>query len=516
MRLKLLRRIPLAAVVVASLVCTAHRAEAQLNKLSMHLPADTNAVIAIDVEALEATEMAQAEKWKEQRQTVREQSGRKGPDWKHILLGASIKPLQLESTWELTLIEMDSAPNMEDLADQLDSNVDNIEGNPAVETGGESYVVRIGEKQGAILHPANRQKVARWLRDKKSYSLSEYLQNALKRVSDRTPIVMAMDLRDITTPDVIRVNIADHESFEKSQDKVNEIAEILASVQGLSFDVQISKNAAATLRFDFDKPAGPLKDYKDLMIDVLADMGISTDEFREWNASASGKTWMLQGKLNRQTIDRLFAMVDTRFQAKIHGEGEYPGGKQPEDETSKQARMALNYYRDIEDIVAKVGDYRGANATMYARWFRERADDLEALPTLGVDPQLVDFALNVAISLRQTAATLRGTSSRKVLQQTSVNLSRGGSYGEFYGGTRWSGGWGGWGGGSSYGYYRGGGLYNANAEAAGRARRGTQKRMISVEQRSQAATATFNTLDAIAQEMAKLRLSMTEKYMVQF
>ncbi|QDT50666.1 hypothetical protein Pan258_47460 [Symmachiella dynata] len=512
MRLKLHCRIPLAAVVVASFVCTANQAEAQIKKLSTYLPAETNALIAIDVDALEASEMAKAEKWKEQREAVREKTGRTGPEINQVLMGAMVQPMNIESTWEITLIETESAPNMQDVADQLKSNVDNIEGNPAVETGGESYVVRIGEKQEAILHPANRQKVARWLRAKKSYALGEYLQKAMQRVTDRTPIVMALDLQDITTPDVVRVHIADHEAFEKHQDQVNEIAEIIASVQGLSFDVQISKNAAATLRFDFDKPAGPLKDYKDLMIDVLADMGIHADEFREWNASASGKTWMLQGKLTRQTIDRLFAMVDTRFQAKMYGAGDYPGGNEPEDEASKQARMALNYYRDIEDIVAKVGDYRGANATMYARWFRERADDLEALPTLGVDPQLVDFALNVAITLRQTAATLRGTSSRKVLQQTSVNLSRGGSYGAFYGGTRW----GGWGGSSSYGYYRGGGLYNANAEAAGRARRGTQKRMISVEQRSKAASATFNTLDAIAEEMAKLRLQMTDKYKVQF
>ncbi|TWU14378.1 hypothetical protein CA54_32230 [Symmachiella macrocystis] len=508
-------RIPLAAIVVATLVCTTSRAEAQLKKLSTYLPAETNSLIAIDVEALEATEMAIAEKWKEQRQAVREQAGRTGPHWKQVLMGALVQPMHLESTWEITLIETDTAPNMENLADELESNVDNIEGIPAVETGGESYVVRIGEKQGAILNPANRQKVARWLRAKKSYALSEYLQDALNRVTDRTPIVMALELRDVTTPANVRVHIADHEAFEKHQGQVEEISEIIASVQGLSLDVQISKNAAAILRMDFDKPAGPLKDYKDLMIDLLADMGIHTDEFREWNASASGKTWMLQGKLTRQTIDRMFAMVDTRFQAKMHGKGEYPGGKEPEDEASKQARMALNYYRDIEDIVAKVGDYRGAVATMYARWFRERADDLEALPTLGVDPELVDFALNVAITLRQTAGTLRGTSSRKVLQQTSVNLSRGGSYGAFYGGSRWSGGWGGWGG-SSYGYSRGGGLYNANAEAAGRARRGTQKRMISVEQRSKAATATFNTLDAIAEEMAKLRLKMTDKYMVQF
>ncbi len=510
-----LRPFPVAAVLLSAVLCAPLASQAQLSKLSKYLPADTNAIVAIDVDALEATELAKEEKWKEQRQAVREHSGRTGPEPKQILMGAQVQPMNLESTWEITLIETESAPNMQDLADQLESNVDNIEGNSAVETGGEAYVIRTGEKEAAVLHPADRQKVARWLRAQKTYALSEYLQGALKRVTDRTPIVLALELRDVTTPENVRVNIADHEAFEKHQDQVNEIAEILASVQGICNDVQVSKNAAATLRIDFGKPAGPLKDYKDFMIDLLADLGIHADEFSEWNASASGNTWMLQGKLTRQTIDRLFALADSRMEAKMKGAGEYPGGNAPENEADKQAKMALNYYRDIEDIVAKVGDYRGANPTMYARWFRERADDLENLPTLGVDPELVDFALNVAITLRQTAATLRNTSSRKVMKQTAVNLSRGGSYGEFYGGTRWSGGWGGWGG-SGYGYYRGGGLYDPNAEAAGRARRGTQKRMISVEQRSEAATATFNTLDAIAEEMTKLRLKMTDKYQIQF
>jgi hypothetical protein len=495
--------------MAAVLVCAGGRAEAQLNKLSAYLPADTNAVVAIDVQALEATELAKAENWKERRLAVRTRSGIAGPVPQLVLMGSQVKPMYLESTWELSLSQLETPPNMANLADALNSNVDDIGGFPAIETNGESYLVRLDEKLVGLLHPADRQKVARWLREKKSYALSDYLSGALKRVTDRTPIVLALELRDITTPADVRVAIADHEAFEKHQDQVDEIAKIIAGVQGLSLDVQVTKNAAATLRLDFDQPAGALKDYKDLMIDLLADMGIHADEFRDWNANASGKTWMLQGKLTRPTIDRLFAIADTQFVAKLRGAGDYPGGKRPEDEAGKAAQQALNYYRDVEDIVAKVGDYKGANPNMYARWFRNRAEDLENLPTLGVDPQLVDFALNVAKGLRITANTLRQGSSRKVAQEASVSLTGGGSYGEFYGGTTW-------GGSGGYGYYRGGGWYDANAQADGRVQRGTQQRLVNVEQRSQAASAIFNSLDQITEEMTKLRLAMTEKYMVQF
>jgi len=497
-------------VAAATLVLTgfAGKADAQFESMMRYVPSNANAIIAIDIDLLEKTEMAIEEKWREQRQRVRQDMGQESPPPQRILLAAEVHPMRLDSEWELTLIDTEHTLNAEELADKLNSNVDNIGGFAAVETRGEAYVVRLEEKLAGLLHPADRQKVARWLRTGKTADQSTYLKDALKRITDRTPIVFAIELRDVATPSQVKVQIADHETFEKRQKDVDGVAELFSGIQGMSMDVQIAQNAAATLRMDFDQPAGILKEHQQLVIDLLADMGISVPEFDDWNASISGNSWLLQGKLSRQTIDRLFAMADARFEAKIEGDpSTYAGGGQPqESEGDKAAKLALNYYRDIEDIVARVGDYKGANANMYARWFRERAEELENMPTLGVDRELVDFALMVANGLRETAATLRGTSSRKVLRQTSVNLSRGGSYGEFYGTTRWGG----------YGYYRGGGLYNPNAEAAGRATRGTQKRMIGIQERSKAASATFQTLDDIAEEMAKLRIKMTEKYEMQF
>ncbi len=216
---------------------------------------------------------------------------------------------------------------------------------------------------------------------------------------------------------------------------------------------------------------------------------------------------ILQGNLTCQTIDKLMSLADTNFESKMMGDAsQYPGSQQPEDEASKSAKLALDYFHDISDIVAKVGDYKGANANMYARWFRRQADALTDLPTLGVDRELVEYAQNVARSLRSTSDTLRKGTSRKVMKQTSVNLSRGGSYGPYYGGTRYGG----------YGSYRGGGMYNPNAEAAGRARIGTQKRLIGVEQRSEAASAIYSTMDQVADDMAQLRDAMTQKYQIEF
>ncbi len=508
MSLKSLRRTAAITIVVATLVCAGNEAQAQFKKMFTYIPSEANAIIALDIDALEASPLAIQEKWREQRQrNLQNESGAYGQNVSRVLTGAAVKPLHLESERELTILELKQAPNMTKVADFLGSNVDEIEGHAAVETKGDSYVVRIGEKLAGILHPADRQQVARWLRRRTTTRHNEYLEKAIGRLKNKTQLVAALVMKDVTTASRMRVLIADHEAFEKRQKDVDPVAELLASVEGISFDVQVDKAAAATLRVDFGQSAGILADYKDFMLDILADLGISVNDFKDWNARVSGQSWILQGKLSRQTIDRLMSFADTKFDSKMMGDSsKYPGGEQPEDESAKAARLALSYFHDTEEIIAKVGDYKGANYNMYAIWFRRQAEALEDMPTLGVDKELVDFARNVASSLRNTAASLRKGTSRKVLQQTSVNLSRGGSYGGFYGGTRWGG----------YGYYRGGGVYNPNAEAAGRARRGTQKRMIGVQQRSQAASDVFSTMDAVSEELAALRGKMTDKYEVQF
>ncbi len=176
---------------------------------------------------------------------------------------------------------------MTQVADRFGSNVDNIDGHAAVETQGQSYVVRLGEKVAGVFHPAGRQEVAAWLREKKSAAQDEFLKTAIKRLNKKTTIVAAMVMRDVTTADRVRVMLADHEAFENKQKDVDPVAKLLASVEGLSFEVQVDENASATLRLDFGESASILQGYKGLMVDILADMGISAREFDEWNARVS-------------------------------------------------------------------------------------------------------------------------------------------------------------------------------------------------------------------------------------
>lgn len=507
MYLKPLRGLPILVAAWAALFCSAGTARAQFDALISRVPTDANSIIAVDTELLEASPLAKKEGWKNQIEK-RRKTGAYGPHVRRVLTGASVEPTGLKSNWEFTVIELKDPPNMTKVAEQLGSSVDNIGGFAAVETAGESFVVRLADHLAAILHPANRQRVARWLSPESGGEHSEYLSKSLTRLSKTTQLVAALDLKDITTAENVKILIQDHESFEKQQKDLDQLAKLIASVQGLAFDLQVNEKATATLRVDFDEQASILSEYRELMVDLLADMGISAPEFKDWNASASGRTWLLQGNLTRNTLDRLMALADTRFETKMMGDpSKYPG-HQEEDEASKAAKLALNYFHDVGDILAKVGDYKGANANLYARWFRRHAEKLEELPTKDVDPELVDFALGIAQGLRRLSGTLRGISSRKVIRQTSVNLSSGGSYGGYYGGYRYGG----------YGYYSGGrvGTTSTGLTAGEQSRRGTERRIIGVQERSKAAATTFSSMDAIAEQYAELRRHMTDKYKIQF
>lgn len=488
-----MKRMPLHAkhVLLACFLVSAawgNSASAQWSEMLSRVPPEANSVVAVDIKALESSPLAMKDGWKEHIRKQRD-TGAYSPQVVRILTGGLVKPLGLESTWEATVLRMQERPQLKRLADQLQIKVDTVGGHEAVAIPGNSYVVKLPGNSVGILHPADRQAASRWLRTASGSHHSEYLKKAIRRLEGKAQAIAALDLTDSTSPAQARIHLADFESLEKYQRHLDELAEIVGSVQGMTFLLTVTDFAQGLLIVDFANPTAKLKDYKAMMLELLADLGISLNEFSDWNATATGNTWMLQGRLGRNSIDRLLDMANTRLDAKILGSSASDTATSEGKIPDPMAQKSLAYFRDLGDLLSRVGDYKGGNMTQYGKWFRRYATKVEKLPTLGVDPDLIDFGISIGASLRKAASGLRGAASRRAVRQTSSNVSNHSSY--HYRGYR-------------TGYY------------STRASRGSQRLAISTQARASGAAKTYATMDQIHQDWAKMRSQLTSKYNIEF
>ena len=80
---------------------------------------------------------------------------------------------------------------------------------------------------------------------------------------------------------------------------------------------------------------------------------------------------------------------------------------------ARQAEASLVYLRDLSDHLDRLSGYGGSSASHYARWLRRGADVIDELPNAGVDPDLLDFGIEVSAQVRKAAGDVRRIRSRR-------------------------------------------------------------------------------------------------------
>ena len=139
--------------------------------------------------------------------------------------------------------------------------IDPIGNVPAVALRDDSYLAELGPKRLGAMAPANRQAVARWLRDVQSRTapgLSPYLNGSLV-ASDQSQIVMAFDLEDAVPPDIIRAKLASSAAIASKKIDVDAATKALRSIRGLAVEVAVTNGAFGRLRVHFSGDCSVMK-----------------------------------------------------------------------------------------------------------------------------------------------------------------------------------------------------------------------------------------------------------------
>ena len=473
-------------------IALASQVRASFQTLAERLPPATNALVAVNVDKILNSPLATQENW---RQDIQARWDKQPlmipPGADRVLTAAWVKMPAMESIWEISQIEMDKIPTADELAKAEGGYVDKVWDKIAACSPINAYFVPMDGRTLASLTPADRTEIVRWVRQTPKPGgqvTSEYIQEAVSALSDKTDILMAIDLEAAFGLPRIRHFLANAEIQEIPPNQRDDVAAILSTLKGLTLEIRIDKDIHGKVTFHLDRDTDRLRlAAKPLTLEVLTAGGMRLDDLKEWTFAVSGKQVRAEGKLTRASLRQLLSVVQSPIPAATTTPKNPPNG-QP---TSDPAVASQRYYKSICTMLDGVS--AAASAKDMAVWIRNASRRIDQLPILNVDPALVEWGALVGTKLKQAAAVMG-------VAQTQINSRVAGVQDPSYGGS----------------YYDNNGYYVNNYDSVAVENANRQRRQVALEQRGQAQQQALTIVNSIAETRPKIRAEMTNKYKVEF
>jgi hypothetical protein len=495
------------AAIVGLASCTLS-ARAQFDELVKKVPASTNTIAFVNVEKLMASPIAVKEKWAQKK----DRAFASGISFLPSDTKVALLPMQIEHEtwmpmWEAAIMEIDHEPSQAKAVALTGGKGDTIIGREAVALPGNAYLVRLATKTVAFMAPANRQVVARWMKEIDSrpvMGLSPYLTEAYGYANDvGTPIILAMDLEDVVTPQSLTARMAEEKEF-LAQHKLDpaEMAGLLSTIRGITLGIVFSDKTFGKLRVDFgiNVTLEP-ETAKRALLHALAKRGVMIDEFQEWTPAVKEKTFYLEGNLGPSGMLRICSMFNRPPSLTV------PEITPEQKVMTKEQQVVVssqNYFKQINklcsDLRAQKAESSSYTIPQLGVWMSKYAAKIDQLSVLHVDPELIEYGANAADLLRGGHDAIRTGSAQARIRTVNTPMQYDYySYGNTYG----------------YSYGVPVGTYGteavANTAAYNHARTAAR-----TEERVKSGTQARSSMQELERATAEIRKKMTIKYQVDF
>ena len=458
------------------------------DELLKRVPAGANALMVIDVTALEATPLSQAQGWQKKHEAAFvERPLMLPPEASRIVVASQLNFAgELNVDWELAVMQLTEPLSMRSIARAEGGYVDKIGGVDCAWTPSDAYFVALEPKQLGVVFPANRQFVSRWAQERTGMLSSGYLLVADKQVDRMNQIVMALDLKDVPQPHRLRERLQASPALKTLSAKMHAIETLISGVQGLTLRIAVGQSARGTLRVDFsDSPQVLGTQTKPLLLEALDSFGAMLPGLDQWTAKTEAKSIVLEGTFSTDALRRVFSLLElpsTKFSTLKDELPDTPSSSSPSE--ASKAAASKTYFKSIsvliEDLRKTLGDTRDNHAVWMERYGRK----VDALPILNVDDDLLAWGARIGETFRTMALAERGSGIKSGVRKSSV-----------------------------YGNYQ----YNYDQNGYGSARSTPSvKAQIDTEERAQAKAVRYNSWKEIEDATAVIRKEMTKKFQVEF
>ncbi|SFJ57517.1 hypothetical protein [Planctomicrobium piriforme] len=432
-------------LLVLSLLCVApvSSALAQFDELAAKARPGANAVMAMDVAALKSTPLAERHGWvKKLESAFIDRTIFLPPGADKVLVASQLQLADdFQPDWQSVVMKMSQPVSMVAIARAEGVHVDDIGGTQTVLTKTGAYLFPLGSQLLGVLSPGNRQAAASWIRDaadQRGNPLPAYLGGAINRVNGKTQIVLAIDLKNVTSARAIAERLRNSKVIADAVLNPDAVAAMLQTIQGVSIDMSIDTQALVKSRIEFGN-AITLSDSvaKGLVLETLADLGLDMPELAGHKFQVAGQSIFAEGSLSANGMRRLLSILEVPT----------TNDSEPSEASGSTSKdMAASSQKYYKSVVTLLDDLHGDREKLDTRggtdgvWMDRYAKKIDRLPILNVDPDLLDWGSKTAETLRIMSSSRKNAGlsagSQKSALRTGLYYDNSyGSYGGIQGNT---------------------------------------------------------------------------------
>ncbi|MFI4874610.1 MAG: hypothetical protein ACIALR_04705 [Blastopirellula sp. JB062] len=486
-------RLKLTIFLLISTLFFAEIAQGQFRELTRKVPNGANTLLMIDVEKLHHSPLGQKERWREQQEKLFAAGLEIVPPTASQFVGAAkLKFKEMAPDWQVAVMKLAQEPSLPKLAVQYQGTLDKLVDREVAVLPGDVYAVQIGPNIVAAGMPANRQDVARWLRQYDANSLaglSTYLQEAESFAENSSPIIMAIDLQGVVSQSAAKARLADTTAATELKTDLDALSQALASIRGVTLGVSVGEAMTGAVKVDFEQDVSALgAATKDVLLDALADHGLMLDDFKSWAVTVEPKQIQITGPLSLSGLRHILSLLDTPAALSAQHES---AETTDEDEKRKLTILATqSYFLSVTSLLDDLRHDKKDRKTLgqISVWFGNYARKIDRLPMLNVDPDMLDYGQLVSTTLRtgRMDVTAAAAASRLRQQQVpdQVNVH-------------------------SYGWYG----WSTTSDPAATAK---AKAQVRTQQQIRGARSANTVMQNLEIATHKIRRHMTQKYQVEF
>ncbi len=490
----------------AAWVLPSSPARAGWKEMAARLPAQTNAIVAINVDAVMRAPLAVQENWPDHWADAYEAGPVPIlPGTQRILAGAFVKQGLQETDWRVTIMETKDPVLLEEVGRSQGGYAEKVWTKMCV-VAPTAYFVSFDPKTLASYAPPNRQSVFGWVCDceKTKGMASESLRGIVSGLGGVSHIVMAIDTAEQYSASGIRAAMGANPLSRIDSEKTNldKLAHVLAGIKYVALNVRVTDKlqAAATVQLSSDGEwFGTI--VKAVIPEVLDRAGISLPEVENWTVKVDGNRLTLAGDISVDSMRDLLSILGLLTPTKAVAAS---------DDPAVIGRTSRTFYRTIcasLDSYPKTGSYERV-----ITWVRRETAKMERLPLTNVDPELVAWSTEITKRLREVAVAL-GV-DRQTVSAAVIGIQNPGPPGGYTGAS--AGGSYGAGGGNYYYGYDGSYTNRAAENAVAQENAARQRMQVVKQQQAQSLASVAKIMGDLASSRNALRAKMAAKYKMEF
>ncbi len=487
------------------------QAQETLQDLAKKFPGYINAVMSVNAAEIRNSAVAQREGWTASHDAKVSSGLIFIPEKANeVLLGSAMDFQTFHPRTTAMLFEADVVPDIKLIQQATQGKIDNMLDMDVVETNDDMYVVPLDKDTVAAFRPAIRTDFLPWLSDLKQGKTNEvkgYLGEGLSYADMGTAIIIAFDLENVISRSKIYDDIQDSEEIQKAGLDPKVVSGLIASVRGVTLGVTVTDRVTGAVKIDFSEDVSSLEPLASgIALGVLERVGLFVDDFDNWEGSKlTAKQLQVKGPLSTSSLRQLLAIVDAAPSTSM----DHTSQTSLETYANDPATLNQHYFEAVDNLVQGVKPKLNAGSayTRNAKWLRKFADKIDLLPTLNVDPQVVDFGIYASGMLREASQYMIDTNAETKTKiqgliasgaRSGGGVGYGGGYGATYGANYSTGRWG----------YRYGGGWGGSGRGTGQRLRDSVKS----NQKTEAIRSLTEMFTEYDSQRADLRRMLTDKY----